>query len=59
MEKITNSIQEAAEILGLSRQSVYNELNSGRLKSYKVGKRRFISSEALVRYVNDREADAA
>ena len=59
MENITNSIQEAAKILGLSRQSVYNELNAGRLKSYKVGKRRFISSQALSQYVRDREAEAA
>ena len=41
-----------------SRQTVYNEINAGRLRSYKVGRRRFVSEEACVEYVRAREAEA-
>ena len=46
MEPLSHSIQGAQERLKFgSRQTVYNEINSGRLRSYKVGSRRFISEE--------------
>ena len=53
------SIPEARQLLGgFSHQTAYNEINSGRLKSFKVGNRRFISDEALNAYIRDREAES-
>ena len=46
-EKAAFNVGEGAAILGLSRQTLYNEINSGRLKSFKVGRRRVIPSEAI------------
>lgn len=51
------SIREVEQALHLSHQTVYNEINAGRLKTYRVGRRRFISHDALHQYVWDREQE--
>ena len=46
-EKAAFNVGEGMAILGISRQLIYNEINSGRLRSFKVGRRRIIPSEAI------------
>lgn len=46
-EKAVYSVEESMALLGLSRQTIYNEINNGRLLSFKVGNRRLIPSEAI------------
>lgn len=46
------SIEDVAVMYGLSRQKVYDEVNAGRLKSFKVGKRRIIALSALEQWEN-------
>ncbi|MET0025671.1 MAG: helix-turn-helix domain-containing protein [Sedimenticola sp.] len=41
------SIPEVMDAMGVCRQTVYNEINAGRLKSFKIGKRRLVSPRAL------------
>jgi excisionase family DNA binding protein len=53
-----NSIRDASKILKVSIQTIYNEINSGRLKTYKIGRRRFVSADALHKYIKDRETEA-
>ena len=38
---------------GLARQTVYNEINSGRLKTKKVGRRRIIPEQYEQEWLND------
>lgn len=58
--KIGYSISEVCMILGVCRDTVYNEINTGRLKTFKVGpRRRFVSQDALQTYVKQREAATA
>lgn len=58
--KIGYSIAEICTILGVCRDTVYNEINAGRLKTFKVGpRRRFVSQDALQDYVKQREAETA
>ena len=45
------SVREAAARLGVSRSSVYELLNAGRIESVKVGARRLVPSEALESFV--------
>ncbi|MET0012125.1 MAG: helix-turn-helix domain-containing protein [Sedimenticola sp.] len=45
--KVAYSIEEVAEAVGVCRQTVFNEINSRRLRSAKIGRRRVISSTAL------------
>ena len=57
-ERLVYSIPEVEEALHLSHQSIYNLLNSGQLRSFTVGKRRFVSRNALKEFVEDREAES-
>lgn len=53
------SVEEVMESTGLSRQTVYNQINSGALRSFKVGRRRLVSPSALQSWVKRLENDAA
>ena len=55
---LTYSIEEAMKELNISRQIIYNEVNSGRLKTYTIGRRRFISRDAIAAFIRDREKEA-
>lgn len=54
-----NTIDHTIKILRESRQTTYNEINSGRLETYKVGTRRYCSERAIRKYISDREAESA
>jgi excisionase family DNA binding protein len=47
-----NSIKDVMSRTRLSRSKVYGELDSGRLKSVKVGRRRLITESQLVDYID-------
>jgi excisionase family DNA binding protein len=48
-----HSVKDATSNLRLSRSKVYEEINSGRLKSVKVGRRRLIQESALIDYIDN------
>lgn len=50
------SVEDTMRAAGLSRQTIYDEINAGRLRSFKVGHRRLISPAALAQWVSDAEA---
>ena len=52
MPDLVLSVREAAEVLRISRQSLYVVLNNGELKSIKVGKRRLVPVAELERFVS-------
>jgi excisionase family DNA binding protein len=54
-----NSIEDAMERLRLGRSKVYVEMDSGRLRSVKVGRRRLIPESAIVEYIENLEAGVA
>lgn len=57
--KYIHSINETCELVGLSRASVYREIESGRLKSIKVGARRFITPDHIKTWLQSLEAKGA
>lgn len=44
---------------GMSNAVFYAEVASGRLVTFRVGRRRYVSREAFVAYVRDREREQA
>lgn len=44
------SVDEAARALGIGRTALYGELQAGRCRSVKVGRRRLVPSSALAAY---------
>jgi len=59
--KVGYSITEAAQAAGVCRQTIYNEINAGRLATFKVGRRRFVRPETLSAWAKtlERQGDAA
>lgn len=55
-EKLTYSVSEVAEVLGISRPKVYDLLHRDDFPSFKIGGRVLVSVEGLRRWV---EAQAA
>ena len=48
-------VTEAADALGIGRSATYAELQAGRLRSVKVGRRRLIPAAALASFIADRQ----
>lgn len=61
MEKLLYRPREAAKVLGIGRDKLYDLMRSGRLQSVKDGGARFITADALLAYVAmlQDEAEAA
>ena len=56
-DKLMYSIKEGSEILGVSKWMMKDEVGSGRLQTFKVGRRRFVTRRALEAWVEQRQAD--
>lgn len=59
MEKLLYRPKEAATVLGISRDKLYDLMRAGRIASVKDGRARFITAAALAAYVVQLEAEAA
>lgn len=57
--QIARSVFDAARQLGIGRTLMYELLDSGEIKSIKVGTRRLVPEAELVRFLADRLAAAA
>ena len=58
MERLLYRPEEAADVLGLGRSSVYALLRSGELPSILSGRSRRITPEALQKFIASRIAEA-
>jgi excisionase family DNA binding protein len=58
VEKLVLSIEEAARALGISRTRAFAAAREGTLKTYKDGRRRMVSAQAVALYVAHKEAGA-
>lgn len=59
MDKLLYRPKEAATVLGISRDKLYDLIRAGRINSVKDGRARFITADALAAYVVRLEAEAA
>ena len=48
-----NDIKDVVRRTRLSRSKIYEELESGRLKSVKVGRRRLVTESQLIDYIDN------
>lgn len=58
MDKLLYRPKEAANVLGISRDKLYDLMRAGRIDSVKDGRARFITADALTAYVVRLEAEA-
>ncbi|MCF7979734.1 MAG: helix-turn-helix domain-containing protein [Chromatiaceae bacterium] len=59
IEPIALSIEEVGKATGLGRTALYKEMQEGRLRSYKIGRRRFVAPEALQEWAHAHQSAAA
>jgi len=52
-------IREGFTRLGISHPTGYAEIHAGRLRTFKIGRRRYVTEEALDEYVAERERDSS
>jgi excisionase family DNA binding protein len=52
------SVDETCQRLGISRWSLYRQINTGKLTSVKIGRRRLISPRAVTDFIRQREEEA-
>ena len=57
-ERVSFSVNEAAELIGVSRVTVYNQIAAGNLGSIKVGRRRLITRDQIEAFLRERTDDA-
>jgi excisionase family DNA binding protein len=58
MDKLLYRPKEAASVLGISRDKLYDLIRAGRITSVKDGRARFITADALTAYVIRLETEA-
>ena len=50
--KLTLSVQEAAELIGSSKPTMFHLLNSGKIAHKRISKKTIISHQAVVDWIN-------
>lgn len=53
MQQLAVSISDAAKALGLGRTSIYAMIADGRLEALKLGRRRLVKMESILRLIGD------
>jgi excisionase family DNA binding protein len=48
-------VQEAADLLGMHRTSLYNRAREGRLTLLRIGGRTYVAADEIERYIRDAE----
>ena len=56
MERLTYSVAEVAQLLGVSRGSVYNHIRTGEIRSITIGSRIVVPRRVIADLVNVEEA---
>jgi len=52
MQTLTTTVQGAASMIGVSRQSIYRLMNEGKIASVKIRGRRLVKTDSLVALVD-------
>ena len=53
--RLAFSVPDACLALSISRQTLYDLINEGRLRSFTEGRRRYVSRQAIEDYIRTRE----
>lgn len=56
--RITYAMEEAMDALRISRATIYDLVNNGKLRTYKIGRRRFCTHDAIIQCQHALEEEA-
>lgn len=57
--KLAYRVERAADAIGAPRTAIYQAISDGSLRSYKIGRGRYVSADALRQFIAARESEAA
>ena len=57
-QRIAYPVDEGFEVVGISRSRGYEAIKAGELQTYREGRRRMVTHQALLTYVAKREREA-
>ena len=56
--RVAYSIKEARQLLGgISQATIYKLIGRGELRTFRVGRRRFVGADAIADYIRDAECE--
>ncbi|HPE71901.1 MAG TPA: helix-turn-helix domain-containing protein [Candidatus Competibacter sp.] len=55
IQRLAYNVPDACKVLSTSRQTLYDLINQGRLRSFTEGRRRYISRQAIDDYIAAQE----
>ena len=58
MDRLSMSVNDASALLGVSRATLYTQIRSGQILSFRVGGRRLISHKAIQEYIKECEKES-
>ncbi|MBD3827296.1 helix-turn-helix domain-containing protein [Stenotrophomonas sp.] len=58
-ERLSYTVDEACAVTGLNRNAIYRAITLGQISTFKVGRRRMVSTRALRDFIEAREKEAA
>lgn len=58
-ERLSYTVDEACAVTGLNRNAIYRAITLGQISTFKVGRRRMVSTRALRAFIEAREKEAA
>ena len=59
LSRVAFSVSEVSEVTSLGRSSIYQEIQAGRLATFKVGSRTLIHADDLNRWINEHRCASA
>ncbi|MBS4800441.1 helix-turn-helix domain-containing protein [Stenotrophomonas maltophilia] len=58
-ERLSYTVDEACAVTGLNRNAIYRAITLGQISTFKVGRRRMVSTRALREFIEAREKEAS
>ncbi|MEI2260752.1 helix-turn-helix domain-containing protein [Stenotrophomonas indicatrix] len=58
-ERLSYTVDEACAVTGLNRNAIYRAITLGQISTFKVGRRRMVSTRALREFIESKEREAS
>ncbi|MBV6857934.1 helix-turn-helix domain-containing protein [Xanthomonas campestris pv. zingibericola] len=58
-DRLSYTLDQASEVTGLGRTAFYRQIAANQIRTFKVGRRRMVSAQALRDFIEKKEREAA
>ncbi|WP_080953845.1 MULTISPECIES: helix-turn-helix domain-containing protein [Xanthomonas] len=57
-DRLSYTLEQASEVTGLGRTAFYRQIAMNQIRTFKVGRRRMVSAQALREFIDKKEREA-